>query len=427
MTAVAVGAVTQHAVDARAPSLLLAETCPVATAGVTQFNPTGAEQCFTVPPGVTEVEATLVGGFGGTGYNPTSEASSLGGNGATVQAVLYVTPGERVYVEVAGAGYPGGTVAGAGAGGGNGGGNGGSSALAPGSPPAAGGGGETDLRSEPWVRCGATPAAVASLASRLLVAGGGGGGGESNGNSGADGGGRGGIAAGTAQPGTDGQLETSQDGKGGGGATGATPGAGGSAGSVGGTPGSAGTPGCGGNGGNGTGGGGGGAGYFGGGGGGGGAEGAGGSGAGGGGGGGSSYANPLRTCNASSGVQALASARSGPRAIIEYPVRVPCPTLNFVPDVSSAGFVVNAVGSGWQPGVPISFTWRELGSLPADVALTSITPATGSFSLPIVLMTHDEIGERVLVAAQATAALSNSAGLLVAASPEEPPTFLFRR
>lgn len=237
MTAVAVGALTQHAVDARAPSVLLAETCPVATAAITQFNPTGAEQCFTVPPGVTEVEAILIGGFGGTGYNPTSGASSLGGNGAGVQAVVNVTPGERLYVEVASAGYPGGTVVGAGAGGGNGGGNGGSSALAPGSPPAAGGGGATDLRSAPWVRCGPTPAAVASLASRILVAGGGGGGGETNGNSASDGGGRGGIAAGTAQPGTDGQSETTQDGKGGGGATGATPGAGGAAGSVGGTPG----------------------------------------------------------------------------------------------------------------------------------------------------------------------------------------------
>ena len=222
MTAVAVGALTQHAVDARAPSVLLAETCPVATAAVTQFNPTGAEQCFTVPPGVTEVEAILIGGFGGTGYNPTSGASSLGGNGAGVQAVVNVTPGERLYVEVASAGYPGGTVVGAGAGGGNGGGNGGSSALAPGSPPAAGGGGATDLRSAPWVRCGPTPAAVASLASRILVAGGGGGGGETNGNSAATA-----VAAAASPRGRRNQAPTAsrrprEDGKGGGGATGAT-------------------------------------------------------------------------------------------------------------------------------------------------------------------------------------------------------------
>jgi len=418
--------VTQHAVDARAPAVLLAESCPAA-GDVTQFNPTGAEQCVTVPSGVYQVEVLLIGGFGGTGYNPTSEASSLGGNGAGVQAVVNVSPGERLYVDVGTPGAPGGTIAGAGAGGFNGGGAAGSSALAPGSPPAAGGGGATDLRTEPAAGCGTTAAQVASLASRILVAGGGGGGGESNANSGGDGGGRGGVAAGTAQPGTDGQSETTQDGRGGGGATGISAGAGGAAGSVGGSAGASGTSGCGGNGGNGTGGGGGGGGYFGGGGGGGGAEGAAGSGAGGGGGGGSSYANPLLTCDATSGGQLLASSRLEPRALIEYPVRDPCPTLTFVPDVSSGGFVVDAVGAHWSPGQPIELIWRELGSLPADVALTSITPTTGSFSVSIVLMTHDEIGERVLVAEQATAALSNSAGLLVAASPEEPPTFLFRR
>ena len=111
---------------------------------------------------------------------------------------------------------------------------------------------------------------------------------------------------------------------------------------------------------------------------------------------------------------------------VEY-IRDPCPTLAFVPDVSSGGFVVDAVGSHWQPGATINLAWRELGSLPADVTVTSFTPTTDSFSVAIVLMTHDEIGERVLVADQVTAALSNSAGLLVAASPEEPPTFLFRR
>jgi hypothetical protein len=424
----ALAAATLHPVAAQAPPLLVAKTCPVATSPM-NFAFTGGEQCFTVPPGVHQIEAGLFGGFGGTGYNPEGN-SPLGGNGAIVVANVYVTPGQVLYVEVGGSGYPGGSpdaVLSAGGGGGNGGGNGGTSQLASGQPRAAGGGGETDLRSAPYAGCGTTPVEVASLESRILVAGGGGGGGETNTNSDGDGGGRGGEANVLPQAGTDGTSETSLDGRGGAAGTATAGGAGGAAGTVGGTAGTSGTPGCGGAGGNGTGGGGGGGGYFGGGGGGGGAEGSGGSGAGGGGGGGANYADPLMTCDATSGVQELASSRIGPHAVILFPVTTPCPTLDFEPDVSSGGFVVHAVGTGWTPNVPITMDWGEFGSLRSDIPLGTITPTTGTFTFTIVLMTRDEVGERALVAKQFAAGLGNVAFLLVTLAPEEPPTFVFRR
>jgi hypothetical protein len=425
---VALAGATLHPVAAQAPPLLVAASCPVATSPM-NFAFTGGEQCFTVPAGVRQIEAGLFGGFGGTGYNPDSPLP-LGGNGATVIANVDVTPGQIIYVEVGGSGYPGGSpdaVLSAGSGGGNGGGNGGTSRLATGQPRAAGGGGATDLRSLPYAGCGSTPVAVASLASRILVAGGGGGGGETNSNSDGDGGGRGGQANVTPQPGTDGTAETTLDGRGGSAGTAAAGGAGGAAGSVGGTAGGTGVPGCGGSGGDGTGGGGGGGGYFGGGGGGGGAEGSGGSGAGGGGGGGSNYADPLMTCDATSGVQELATSRTGPRAVIIFPVTTPCPTLTFAPDVSSGGFVVDAVGTGWAPNVPITMDWGEFGSVRSDIPLGTITPTTATFTFTIVLMTRDEIGKRALVAKQFAAGLGNVAFLLVTLAPEEPPTFVFRR
>jgi hypothetical protein len=418
---------TLHPVNAQAPKLPVAADCPIATSPM-NFAPSGTEQCFTVPNGVRQIQAGLVGGSGGFGFNPTA-ASPAGGNGAAVVAVVDVTPGQVLYVDVGGNGLNGGVFKPpekGGVGGFNGGGNAGASTAGVNAPPAGGGGGATDIRTAPSAGCAATPVAVASLASRILVAGGGGGGGETNANSAGDNGGFGGAGAGTAEAGENGFFQDSLDGRGGGGATETAAGAGGAAASPG-TAGAAGTSGCGGAGGDGTGGGGGGGGYFGGGGGGGGAEGAGGSGAGGGGGGGSSYANPLLTCDATSGAKPLASARTGPRAIIVFPVQTPCPTLVFEPQVSSDGFVVQAVGTGWMPKQPITLTWGEVGSPPADTFVGTVTPATADFTYTIVLMTHDEVGERALIAYQPAAPYSNVAFLLVALAPEEPPTFLFRR
>ena len=161
-----------------------------AAASATTFSYTGSEQTYTVPAGATEIHVVAVGG---SGYG----MSAAGGEGAIVAADLPVTAGTPLFVEV--------------------GGNGAQCNF--GCPPPAfngggtgSGGGASDLRT---VSCGAScPGTDASLASRLLVAGGGGaaGIGEAGGNAGSDGsggdlggeagtqahGGRGGTAAGTA-------------------------------------------------------------------------------------------------------------------------------------------------------------------------------------------------------------------------------------
>ncbi len=56
---------------------------------------TPGEHVFVVPPAVTSVNVTLVGGNGGAGANGT-----IGGAGATEVATLAVRPGERLYAEV---------------------------------------------------------------------------------------------------------------------------------------------------------------------------------------------------------------------------------------------------------------------------------------------------------------------------------------
>lgn len=152
------------------------------------------EQTFTVPEGVSAVHVVAVGGRGGTGDGDLSP----GGFGARATADLPVTPGQVLYIEVAGnggngifatgeitnsqtggtAGINGGGAADGGAGGGG------------------GGGGASDIRSLP-ISSGALP----SLASRLMTAAGGGGSGASQGAggpAGADGGGSDGGKAGTS-------------------------------------------------------------------------------------------------------------------------------------------------------------------------------------------------------------------------------------
>ncbi|HEY1517915.1 MAG TPA: glycine-rich protein [Solirubrobacteraceae bacterium] len=145
-----------------------------AAASAQTFSPTGSERTYTVPAGATEIHVVAVGG---SGYGP----SSTGGEGAVVTAELPVTAGTQLLVEVGGNGTQ----------------------CYFGCPPPAfngggdgSGGGASDLRT---ISCGATcPGTDASLASRLLVAGGGGaaGIGEAGGNAGADG--SGGDSAGDA-------------------------------------------------------------------------------------------------------------------------------------------------------------------------------------------------------------------------------------
>jgi hypothetical protein len=110
------------------------------------FDSTGAEQTFVVPAGVTNMQVRAVGGRG-----------AGGSQGAEVEGEVSVTPGETLYIEVAGNGQ-------LGKGGFNGGGEGGAEAQ--------GGGGGSDIRLAPR-------SAGLSPDTRLIVAGGGAGGGSS--------------------------------------------------------------------------------------------------------------------------------------------------------------------------------------------------------------------------------------------------------
>lgn len=131
------------------------------------FTPTGGEQTYTVPAGVTSLEVEAVGANGANSFGP---APALGGTGGMVIGELAVgadaavKPGDTLYVAV------GDTFRGDRLGGFNGGGAGGG--FFPGS--GRGGGGATDVRT-----CSRTAAACpngdASPLTRLIVAAGGGG------------------------------------------------------------------------------------------------------------------------------------------------------------------------------------------------------------------------------------------------------------
>ena len=147
----------------------LASAAPAALpAGCTQsgatvtcsYGYTGAEQTFTVPDGVTMVQATAIGAAGAASFFTPSGA----GRGAQVTGELTgLTSGQTLYVEVGGTPTTTGCYPGDGCVGGfNGGGSNGHYGGA--------GGGASDVRP-------ASSAASGSLSSRLLVAGGGGGGG----------------------------------------------------------------------------------------------------------------------------------------------------------------------------------------------------------------------------------------------------------
>jgi hypothetical protein len=211
-------------------SVARAEGC---STGEQSFEYTGAEQCYVVPAGVSEVQVLAIGAKGGA---PSAFGSEQGGYGAVANALVPVSPGQTLYVEV---GEDGGF---------GGGGNAGS------------GGGSSDVRtcSAAAMSC---PDGVTSLGSRLVVAGGGGGAGGSGGASAAivaaliynERGGDGGNAGPAAQEGGDGVSAAGAAGGDGGGAGSASEGgaigAGGSGGTASGSAGAAGSQGFGGTGG----------------------------------------------------------------------------------------------------------------------------------------------------------------------------------
>jgi hypothetical protein len=141
---------SRHARGLAALSALAALALVPATAGAETrvFAFTGAEQVFPVPAGVTSIDVTATGSAGHT-KSPTV----TGGRAAVVRALLPVTPGQVLYVEVGGRtgdgpGFNGGALN--------------------------GGGGATDVRTVPRASAG-------TLASRLIVAAGGGGAGDFSG------------------------------------------------------------------------------------------------------------------------------------------------------------------------------------------------------------------------------------------------------
>ena len=72
------------------------------TAGITTctYSPTGAEDTFLVPPGVSTIHVVATGAPGAPSvFDPTSPA----GLGAQVSGDLTVTPGDTLYVNVGGA------------------------------------------------------------------------------------------------------------------------------------------------------------------------------------------------------------------------------------------------------------------------------------------------------------------------------------
>ena len=78
---------------------------PAATG--TSVYTTPGEHVLVVPAGVRSLHVKLIGGRGGGGLNVTCLCASIpGGAPSTVMAILAVTPGEKLYAEVAGDGLP---------------------------------------------------------------------------------------------------------------------------------------------------------------------------------------------------------------------------------------------------------------------------------------------------------------------------------
>lgn len=227
VSAVVLGCAMFVSANVESPSVGLALGCtmPVSPA---HYTSTGAQQCFVVPAGVTAIQATLVGGIGGSGAVPYV-GPARGGYGAAVSAVIDVTPAETLYIEVGGNGQAGiecvNTCGTAGAGGFNGGGYGGAGFEVP--AIGGGGGGATDIQTQPMPS--ACPGSVAAFNSRLLVAGGGGGGGDAGRTDLAGTGGPGGSGGSTAAAGQSGSSGFGDGGGGSGGTAtaGGTGGAGG--------------------------------------------------------------------------------------------------------------------------------------------------------------------------------------------------------
>ena len=188
----------------------------IQAATVTRFTSPGTDMPFVVPDGVTTIHVVAIGGMGGKGQF----APNAGGLGAVVSADIAVTPGQTLFVDVAGNGANA-TQGIGGSGGLNGGGAGGTSGTATLGKGGGGGGGESGVRSS-----------AGALLSGLIIASGGGG---SGGGIGGGGGGSSSVSDGKdGQAGGGGAADTgTAGGSGGGGGTSVGVGSGGHSGQVG--------------------------------------------------------------------------------------------------------------------------------------------------------------------------------------------------
>jgi hypothetical protein len=92
------------------PQRASAVTCPVLAASPTTYATPG-ENCFTVPAGVSVINAVLKGGTGGDGATGTGGISAgvggKGGHGMQVSGTVTVTASEVIWVYVGGNGTAG--------------------------------------------------------------------------------------------------------------------------------------------------------------------------------------------------------------------------------------------------------------------------------------------------------------------------------
>lgn len=116
--------------------------------------------------------------------------------------------------------------------------------------------------------------------------------------------------------------------------------------------------------------------------------------------------------------------------------RVPCyqPSLALEPPIGPPGFVTLAVGTGFPANATISFlNWDS--RLPSPLPSSLKTDGNGSFQVPILILYHDELGPRYLIAAVANdqgtgsgaGSITIKAPFLVTPGRSQPSDFVLRR
>lgn len=107
------------------------------------------------------------------------------------------------------------------------------------------------------------------------------------------------------------------------------------------------------------------------------------------------------------------------------------PSLVCIPPIGPPGFVTLAVGTGFPPNTPVVLRWQ-----PGIAGARTVTDAKGNLSAPVLVMHHDVLGPRALVAQAGGGLLATTASapfLVVPATLGPPevidpiPQLVFRR